>query len=101
MTRHISRIGCALVLSLVTLAPSVEAAVRVYVGTPPPRLVEVRPPRGRPGLVWQPGYYRWTGNQYRLRRGRWVRPPRRNAVWVSPRWERGRRGWYSVPGRWR
>src|SRR5262249_34522236 len=100
-TCHISRIVGALALALLTLAPSAEA-VRVYVGTPPPRpIAEVRPSRPGRGYVWQPGNYRWTGSRYRWRRGQWVRPPRRNAVWVSGGWQRGRRGWYSVPGHWR
>ena len=102
MTRYIAKTVVALTLALLTLAPSAEAFVRVYVGSPPPPpIVEVRPSRPRSGLVWQPGYYRWTGSRYRWRRGRWVRPPRRNAVWVGARWERGRRGWYEVPGYWR
>jgi hypothetical protein len=45
-----------------------------------------------PGFVWTDGYWGYRGNNYYWNDGRWVRPPRRGAVWVRPEWrnERGR-----------
>src|SRR5262244_1018599 len=99
--RHTSKLIASMVLASV-VAGSEAWAQRTYVRVPPPPArVEVRGPAPRPGLVWQPGYYRWRRDAYRWRSGRWVRPPARRAVWVAPRWEPSRRGWYSTPGHWR
>ncbi len=72
-------------------------------GPPPPP----PPPRGymmmRPhaGLVWVPGYYRWTGHGQRWVEGRWERPPRPGQVWVPGRRERRGGGSVWVEGYWR
>ena len=79
-----------------------EAGTRVYVRVGPPApVVEVRRVSPGPRYVWVPGYYRWNGRAYVWSAGSWVVPPRRHAVWVAPRWDHGRRGWFFVAGHWR
>lgn len=74
---------------------------RVYVHAGPPApVVEARVVAPGPDYLWVAGYYRWAGGQYAWVPGTWARPPRPRAVWVAPRWEHGRRGWYQVPGHW-
>lgn len=64
---------------------------------PPPAAYRVPPPPG-PGFVWIASYRDWRGSRYVLVPGRWVRPPRRNAVWVPGHWKRrgGHRVWISA-----
>ena len=78
----------ALLLAAAAAAPSASFArghVDVYVGPepPPPREVEVPPPRH--GYVWAPGYWRWE---------------QRHHVWAKGHWERERHGMYWAPGHW-
>lgn len=40
-----------------------------------------------PGYAWVGGYY---GPRHEWRRGYWARRPFAGAVWVGPRWSRGR-----------
>ena len=64
------------------------ASGRVYIrsGPPPVRAEAVLVSPG-PGYVWVAGRYE--------------RAPRARARWVPSHWERDRRGWYFVEGRWR
>lgn len=66
---------------------------------PPPPGATVRGPHA--GMVWIPGYWRWTKHGYRWVEGRWVRPPRPGMVWV-PGYRAHRHGGYVwVEGYWR
>jgi hypothetical protein len=58
----------------------------VRIAPPPPVRVGVVGHAPRRGCVWVGGYQRWTGNRYVWVAGKWVRPPRAGAVWVSPPW---------------
>src|SRR5215475_136023 len=87
---------------------TINQAAAVFVRTPPPRPVAVRPIGRSPGrgFVWTNGYYRWGRGPrgrgaYVWTPGRWRRPPRAGAVWVSPRWRPHRGGYTFVAGRWR
>ena len=87
---------------LFAAAASAEAGTRVYVRVGPPApVVEVRAVAPGPRHVWVPGYYRWDGRVYVWTAGAWAVPPRGRAVWVAPRWERNRHGWFFVAGHWR
>jgi hypothetical protein len=96
--------AAALMLSGAVAVSSACAAPRgrlyVQVGPPPP-LVEARVIAPGPGYVWVPGYHVWSGGAYVWRPGAWVRPPQARARWAPAHWERDRRGWYLVEGRWR
>ena len=88
----------------VTLFTAAGCAVRGYAHfgppppPPPPRAVVMHPSTG---LVWIPGYYRWTGHRYRWVEGRWVRPPRPGMVWVPGHRAHRRGGYVWIEGYWR
>ncbi len=74
---------------------AVRAQVSVGVGIvigqpPPPRVVRVLPPRPGPGFFWVAGYWYPVRGRYAWHRGYWARPPYEGAIWVAPRYERGR-----------
>lgn len=99
---HAARAAVVAVL-LVAGTSLAEAGTRVYVRVrPPAAVVQVRPVAPGPRYVWVPGYHRWDRRAYVWTPGTWIVPPRRHAVWVSPRWVHDRRhGWYFVAGHWR
>ena len=87
------------------LSTTVGCAMRGYgrFGPPPPPPLprEAMMGRSHAGLVWVPGYNRWTGNHYRRVEGRWLKPPRHGQVWV-PGYRAPRRGGHVwVEGYWR
>ncbi|MBC7545293.1 MAG: YXWGXW repeat-containing protein [Candidatus Sericytochromatia bacterium] len=55
------------------------------------------------GGVWAPGYYTWqpTTVRYVWAPGRWVAPPRPQAVWAAPAWVLQGDGWTFSAGYWR
>jgi hypothetical protein len=78
--------------------------VGLWVDIPPPALrEEVVIERPGPDHVWVGGFWEWRPavHNYEWVPGHWARPPHRRAVWVGPRWEHRRRGWYYRPGYWR
>ena len=107
MTKWKSFLGVALVAALV-LGGTIFSACGVsggsyYVryGPPAPRYygpVGYAPARG---YVWTDGYWDWRGNNWYWTSGRWVRPPRMGARWVTPRWYQSSRGWRMQRGYWR
>ncbi|HTQ78699.1 MAG TPA: hypothetical protein VMM92_01800 [Thermoanaerobaculia bacterium] len=56
-----------------------------------------------PGYAWVPGYWDWVPERadYVWVEGRWAQPPHAHAVWVAPRYERHRGGWFYQRGHWR
>ncbi|HEY4075344.1 MAG TPA: hypothetical protein VGM26_00295 [Rhizomicrobium sp.] len=68
-----------------------------WVAPPPPRVVVA--PRLRPGWVWTPGYWRWTGRAYVWIDGVWL-AERPGYGYVAAHWVRGVQGWVFVPGGW-
>jgi len=90
------------IIVLVLLFAGVGVAQTVIRTAPPPpvRAGVVGHAPGR-GYVRVGGYQRWTGNGYVWVAGRWMRPPRAGAVWVSPRYVRRGGGWVFYKGYWR
>ena len=83
-------------------APAVVEPGPVVDVEPPPPPVEVVPAPPAPDFVWMPGYWYWEGGRYVWRGGYYGRRPHPGALWVAPRWERGRDGrWQHRPGYWR
>lgn len=74
------------------------AAPGVFVAAPPPARMEVAPV-ARPGWIWAPGYWRWTGRRYVWIEGRWL-AVRRGYQYVPAHGGRLRGGWILVPARW-
>src|SRR5262245_10259850 len=99
------------VMCVLAVGRDAQAQTRFFVRVGPPvRLVAPAPvyvPPPLPRLVWQPGYYVWTGWDYRWVPGAWVqaRYPRVGARYLGPRWRpaprwRGPRGGFYVSGSW-
>ena len=74
-----------LIAASATISVSAVAAtyIDVRVAPPPPRYEVV--PAARPGYVWAPGYWDWTGRRH---------------VWVNGHWERARHGYVYHEPRW-
>ncbi|MGO9258127.1 MAG: hypothetical protein ACLQU1_17705 [Bryobacteraceae bacterium] len=67
---------------------------------PAPRYAAVGVAPG-PGYVWTTGYWNRAGGNWAWSEGRWMRPPRARAVWVSPEWRHEGRGYRFYRGYWR
>jgi len=67
---------------------------------PPPRYGVVGVAPG-PGYVWADGFWDLHGRDWVWAPGRWVRPPRRGAVWARPEWRQEGGRWRFRRGYWR
>lgn len=103
---HTSKLALVVALACaggaaVSVAPPASAQVgfSLTVGTPPPPPRYERVPAPRPGYIWAPGYWNWSGNRYVWVRGDWhrVRP---GYVYVQPRWEHRGNRWVYERARW-
>jgi YXWGXW repeat-containing protein len=65
------------------LVSNARVYVDVDVAPPAPRVEVVQAPR--PGYIWAPGYWNWSGHDH---------------VWVDGRWEHERHGHHWVADRW-
>ena len=61
-----------------------------YPPPPPPVVTYYRPAYPGPGYTWISGYWYPSGPRYAWRAGYWARRPHPRAVWVGPRYVRGR-----------
>ncbi len=87
--------------AVLALPASASASTRIYVRVGPPAPVVETVVVARPGYVWVPGFYRWSGRAYVWVAGRYVVPPRPRAVWVPGHWVQEPRGWFWIGGAWR
>lgn len=78
-------LGTIVASALGAIAPTAQAAVEVYVNTPPPAVRYEVVPAARTGYVWAPGYWNWRNNRH---------------VWAKGHWERERTGYFYHPHRW-
>jgi len=81
-------------------APAAQARtyvdVNIGVAPPPPRYERVVV---RPGYVWVPGYWGWSGHRHVWHRGYYV-AERRGYHYVPARWDRDGRYWRFHEGYW-
>jgi hypothetical protein len=84
-----------------TTTTTVPSQAIVVTQAPPTALSEPALPRPSAQHVWIPGYYTWRDNRYLWIAGRWELPPRSDATWVPPRWERESGGYRFYEGYWR
>ena len=82
MRKAVSFLAVAL-LSAGAFVTDARAEIIVDVRPPPPRVLVL--PAERPGYVWAPGYWRWSGHRH---------------DWVDGHWMRARHGWHWVPSHW-
>lgn len=73
------------------------AAHSVWIAPPAARIVIA--PAPRPGWIWSPGYWRWSGTAYVWVDGLWMaeRPGYR---FVPAHWDHFPGGWRFIPGGW-
>jgi hypothetical protein len=72
-------------------------ALRRRIAPPAPRVVIV--PAPRPGRIWAPGYWRWTGGAYVWIDGAWI-VERPGFVYAPSHWARFPGGWRFIAGGW-
>lgn len=103
-TRHCVLGGLTIVTGVAMFAGATIAQDVIYVPTaPPPPRVEMIPtlPSERVEIErWQPGYWRWTGQEYTWVEGHYVGVPHAGAAWVPGRWEQRPGGWVYIQGHW-
>ena len=68
---------------------------------PPPRDEPPPPPPPSGSYTWVPGYWSIRDGRQEWVPGRYEMPPRAEATWVAPRWERRADGYVFVDGYWR
>ncbi|MEJ1973243.1 MAG: YXWGXW repeat-containing protein [Lacunisphaera sp.] len=74
----------------VVVAGSTQSVAGTIIVTQAPPAMQQEVVQARPSSahVWVPGYWSWRNNRYEWMSGHWEIPPRTDAVWVAPRWER-------------
>ncbi|MGH8114788.1 MAG: YXWGXW repeat-containing protein [Rhodanobacteraceae bacterium] len=86
-------------VSVTPPASAAQVGLSITVGSPPPPMRRERIPPPRPGYVWAPGYWNWSGSNYIWVVGTWQRA-RPGYVYARPHWvHRGNR-WVYHPSRW-
>ena len=70
-------------------------------GPPPPPQSELvpPPPPGAGPVVWQPGHWLLSGNNWAWQPGQYVPPPPGETTWVPGRWAQQPTGGWIVAGR--
>jgi hypothetical protein len=91
----VRRVG--LPLPMMVSGSYVAARPVVWVAPPAPRVFVA--PAPRPGWIWSPGYWRWTGATYIWTDGVWL-AARPGFIYAPARWERFPGGWHFAPGGW-
>jgi hypothetical protein len=80
---------------------SVNVAIGVSVGTPPPALpVYAQPPIPAAGYIWTPGYWAWGPAGYYWVPGVWVMPPSAGVLWTPGYWGWGGSAYVFHAGYW-
>jgi hypothetical protein len=80
---------------------SVNIAIGVSVGAPPPALpVYAQPLCPGDGYMWTPGYWAWGPAGYYWVPGVWVRPPAVGLLWTPGYWGWGGSAYTFHPGYW-
>jgi hypothetical protein len=69
---------------------------------PPAPLAETMPlpPVSAVPLIWQPGYWDWTGSSYVWSPGQFVTRGGHGELWMPGFWERTPSGWIWSPAHW-
>ena len=93
--------AAAMAVPSVASFASVNVAIGVSVGTPPPPLpVYAQPPIPAPGYIWTPGYWAWGPAGYYWVPGVWVMPPQVGVLWTPGYWGWGGGAYVYHAGYW-
>jgi len=80
---------------------SVDVAINITAGTPPPVLpVYTQPICPGPGYIWTPGYWAWGPEGYYWVPGVWVVAPTPGMLWTPPYWGWSGGVYLFHPGYW-
>jgi hypothetical protein len=85
------------------LAPTsaqAQVSLNIIIGNPPPPPRYEVVPRPRPGYIWAPGYWSWSGHNHDWRAGHWERV-REGQAYYRPQWVQAGNGWQLQEGGWR
>jgi hypothetical protein len=91
ITRSLSAIIAAILITAVPLASSAQVSVGIGVGfnigtAPPPLPYYSVPPAPYPNYAWTPGYWAWGPAGYYWVPGVWVAPPSIGLYWTPGYW---------------
>jgi WXXGXW repeat (2 copies) len=89
-----------LLFAMVALAGSPKIAYYAPV-PPPPARVESHGLPPSPDQVWIAGYWAYENGHHVWRDGHWEKPPRANARYIEPRWDRKGNQYAFREGRWK
>lgn len=92
-------LSIALGMSAFALPGIGHAGVNVDIDIAPPAPREEVVPAPRPGFIWAPGYWAWSGHEHTWTAGRWERE-RSGQHWVPERWEQHGNKWHFEKGHW-
>ena len=99
--KSITKFLLVIMLSLTTF--SACATKTIYISKQPPvKIVEVKPVKSHPNMVWIEGHWKWhrRAHKYVWVPGKWQKV-KKNRIWISGGWEKTRRGWIWVQGYWK
>ncbi|MBS1738316.1 MAG: YXWGXW repeat-containing protein [Bacteroidetes bacterium] len=86
----------AVMIFISSCGPS-GAVVRVRPEAP----VYIRHAAPGPGYVWADGDWVWQRNRYVYRQGYYIKATPYHSNYIPGHWDKRRRGWIWIPGRWR
>ena len=100
-TIRVMVLAAATVVAPAVSFASVNIAIGVSVGTPPPVLpVYAQPVIPGPGYIWTPGYWAWGPAGYYWVPGVWVMPPQVGVLWTPGYWGWGGSAYIFHAGYW-
>eukprot|EP01037_Dinobryon_pediforme_P035964 gene35964-42655_t len=68
--------------------------------TPPPSLKKEATPSPREGVIWSPGYWKFSDKWFVWCSGHWELS-RPDQLYVAPHWEHYADGWHFIAAAWR
>ena len=77
-----------------TAVPNASGGAVIVTQAPPAVQQEMVSAQPTSDHKWVPGYWTWRNSRYEWVAGHWELPPRNDAVWIAPRWERTSSGAY-------
>lgn len=97
---HKPLLGAVLAAALMGFGAAAQAQYSAIVSVAPPAPRYEVVPSERPGWVWAPGHWQWSGGEYEWMEGHWMRD-RPGYEYREPRWvQRANGDWILVGGNW-
>jgi hypothetical protein len=93
-------LGGVIVTGGLALGSADQAEAQGYMPVPPPRFEPPPPPPPGARYVWQPGHWRWNGNNYVWFPGGYIPRGPRYARFVPGHWAMRYGNWVWIPQHW-